>query len=211
MRGRGRGRGRVRDARARARCAMRVRDARARCAMRGVTEGPRQKGDGSIRVGTLRHTQRGVSNGKREGGPGTLDALLARMPRLTLVLGLGAMAALLTAAACSSARSNQGAADGSSMTPAAPCPANVPCGCTCPTVDEDGGVCVCASFSMPACPTSVQADTSCHSSGSYMNCLGGVAGIECSCSDAGLWGADGGAGWDCIGTGQQCSGGTFSG
>ena len=122
---------------------------------------------------------------------------------LVYALGLAAVGGMLTAAQGCSTSSNQGAG--------APCPANVPCGCTCPTVDEDGGVCVCASFSMPACPTSLESDPSCHSSGSCMNCLGGVAGIECRCSDAGPWGTDGGAGWECIGTGQQCSGGTFHG
>jgi hypothetical protein len=98
--------------------------------------------------------------------------------------------------------------------PEAACPANVACGCTCPTVDEDGAVCICASFSMPACPAAVQTmvGLECKSSGSCMNCLGGAAGIICNCTDAGPAQTDaGGLHWVCIPTEQGCRGGTFHG
>jgi hypothetical protein len=102
-------------------------------------------------------------------------------------------------------------AEDASGTSADACPSGVACGCSCPT-SYDGGVCVCASFSMPECPVSVQSEGACQSAGSCMNCLGGAAGIICGCSDAGLQGTDGGgAQWQCIPTEQACTGGTFHG
>jgi hypothetical protein len=91
---------------------------------------------------------------------------------------------------------------------ASACPSGVACGCSCPT-SYDGGACVCANFSMPECPLSAQSAPACEFAGPCMNCLQGVAGIICNCSDAGLQGADGGAHWLCIGTEQACTGGTF--
>jgi hypothetical protein len=124
---------------------------------------------------------------------------------------LGAMLLAFVVSACASNSSADAVAEASSPE-ASPCPANVPCDCSCPTA-EDGGQCVCASFSMPACPASLQSDMgqSCVSGESCMNCIGGVAGIECSCSDFGPGAADGGLHWLCIGTGEQCTGGTWHG
>src|SRR5580658_3071548 len=90
------------------------------------------------------------------------------------------------------------------------CPSGVPCGCSCPT-SYDGGVCVCTNFSMPECPLSAQSSPACDFNGSCMNCLGGAAGIICNCSDAGPPSTDGGAQWQCTGTEQACTGGTFHG
>jgi hypothetical protein len=41
--------------------------------------------------------------------------------------------------------------------------------------------------------------------------MSGVAGIECHCTDAGVQGADGGAQWQCLGTEEACTGGTWHG
>jgi hypothetical protein len=90
------------------------------------------------------------------------------------------------------------------------CPTGVPCGCSCPA-SYDGGACVCANFSMPECPLSAQSELACEFSGPCMNCLGGAAGIICNCSDAGAPSTDGGAKWQCMGTEQACTGGTFHG
>ncbi len=94
------------------------------------------------------------------------------------------------------------------------CPSGVACGCSCPT-SYDGGVCVCANFSMPECPLSAQSSPAwpaCDFAGPCMNCLGGAAGIICNCTDAGLPSTDaGGAQWQCIPTEQACTGGTFHG
>jgi hypothetical protein len=99
-------------------------------------------------------------------------------------------------------------ADGGSNEATA-CPSGVACGCSCPT-SYDGGVCVCANFSMPECPLSVQSAPACEFAGPCMNCLGGAAGVICNCSDAGLQSTDGGGGrWRCLGTEQACTGGSF--
>jgi hypothetical protein len=45
---------------------------------------------------------------------------------------------------------------------------------------------------------------------SCMNC-DGVSGTMCRCGDAGVPNADGGLEWQCIGTGEACTGGTFHG
>jgi hypothetical protein len=100
------------------------------------------------------------------------------------------------------------------------CPSNVPLGCSCPT-SYDGGVCVCACLStpdrsMPECPADLQGGgptwpVACDQAGSCMNC-GGTAGVICTCLDAGVVGADGGGSyWQCLGTEQACTGGTFHG
>jgi hypothetical protein len=56
-----------------------------------------------------------------------------------------------------------------------------------------------------------QSSPACDFNGSCMNCLGGAAGIICNCSDAGPPSTDGGAQWQCTGTEQACTGGTFHG
>ncbi|MGH7438007.1 MAG: hypothetical protein ACRENE_20185 [Polyangiaceae bacterium] len=88
------------------------------------------------------------------------------------------------------------------------CPNQVPLGCSCPTT-YDGGVCVCSCFSMPECPAEVLSSqpVACDRAPSCMNCIGGVAGVMCSCIASG----DGGSYWQCLGTEQSCTGGTFHG
>jgi hypothetical protein len=89
----------------------------------------------------------------------------------------------------------------------ASCPQGVPCGCSCPNGD-DGGVCVCQNFSMPACPSNAVPSTSCNYNGDCMGC-GEGAGFTCGCSDAGALDTDGGgAHWLCVGTEYACTGGT---
>ncbi len=95
---------------------------------------------------------------------------------------------------------------------ASSCPPDVPCGCSCPTTD-DAGACTCGHSSVPACPAALQSEEgmACTPSGtSCMNCIGGAAGVLCSCLEIGLPDS-GGAVWQCIGTGQGCTGGTFHG
>jgi hypothetical protein len=89
----------------------------------------------------------------------------------------------------------------------ATCPPDIPCGCACPS-GNDGGVCVCQNFSMPACPASFLSGPC----GDSENCMGCQenAGFTCICSDdAGASGSDGGGPqWQCIATGYACTGGT---
>jgi len=99
-----------------------------------------------------------------------------------------------------------GSPDSEAVGDSASCESGVPLGCSCPTSGD--GDCVCACFSMPECPTSFQADlpSSCTAAGSScMNCLGGEAGIICTCAGS----DDGGAQWLCTPTEEACTGGTF--
>ena len=80
-------------------------------------------------------------------------------------------------------------------------------GCTCPAGDA-GGLCVCKSFSLPACPSGAATSASCTYSGTCMGCSEG-SGFTCACSDAGAPEPDGGGPqWICIGTEQACTGGS---
>jgi hypothetical protein len=86
------------------------------------------------------------------------------------------------------------------------CPSGVPCECACPT-GGDGGVCVCETFSMPACDMTIDR-TPCTANTGCMGCFEG-SGFECACvDDAGATIADGGGVWQCIGTEYPCTGGT---
>jgi hypothetical protein len=86
------------------------------------------------------------------------------------------------------------------------CPDGAPCDCACPT-GGDGGVCMCETFSMPACDMTIDR-TPCNANAGCMGCSGG-SGFECECTDeAGATIADGGGVWQCIGTEYPCTGGT---
>jgi hypothetical protein len=93
-------------------------------------------------------------------------------------------------------------------------PSDIATGCSCPTSDN-GQPCVCDCFSMPECPADLQGGgptwpVACDHADSCMNC--GGAGVICNCLDAGVVGADGGGSyWQCLGTEQACTGGTFHG
>jgi hypothetical protein len=80
---------------------------------------------------------------------------------------------------------------------------NVPCNCV--YSPDDGGIYVCDSLTMPACPA-VTAGLCNASQGPCMTC-GGVGGpVTCGCSDQGPFAGDAGPEWMCIGTEETCKG-----
>jgi hypothetical protein len=79
----------------------------------------------------------------------------------------------------------------------------VPCNCVySPT---DGGIYVCDSFTMPACPASTSG--ACDPEQSPCMSCGTFAGPkECGCQTSGPFLGDGGPQWQCLGTGETCQG-----
>jgi len=78
---------------------------------------------------------------------------------------------------------------------------NVPCNCV--YHPDDGGIYVCDSFTMPACPA--VAPQQCDSfGGGCMTCGGPLGPAECGCS--GPFPGDAGYVWTCIGTEETCKG-----
>lgn len=84
----------------------------------------------------------------------------------------------------------------------------VPCNCV--YHPDDGGIYVCDSFTLPACPISNALSGSvtgpCDSIQSpCMTCGGSGGPAECVCGDGGPT-SDGGSEWFCLGTEQACAG-----
>jgi hypothetical protein len=79
----------------------------------------------------------------------------------------------------------------------------VPCNCV--YRPDDGGIYVCDSFTVPACPavTSGPCDSS---QGPCMSCGKLEAPTECGCSDEGPFAGDAGPTWMCLGTEEACQG-----
>lgn len=79
----------------------------------------------------------------------------------------------------------------------------VPCNCV--YHPNDGGVYICDSFTMPACPA-VTSGACDFPQGACMTCGGFAGPAECGCTDAGLFAGDAGVVWQCIGTEEACRG-----
>ncbi len=84
----------------------------------------------------------------------------------------------------------------------------VPCNCV--YQPDDGGIYVCDSFTIRACPSTNQftgqATGSCDpTQGPCMTCGGSGGPAECLCGDGGRT-SEGGSEWSCLGTEQACAG-----
>ncbi len=200
--------------------------------MRGGPTRGRPADQGPAQCGPTRPTIPAQKDGAT---PGTRSAWLARMAcNPAFARGLVGVTALLTAiAGCTSTGSNPGAAGSGAATcnggclcfsTSATCPGNclkthrtdgsfvcgyscdapgVPCNCIYSTAD--GGIYVCDSFTMPACPANTSGacnpgQPSCMSCGTF------AGPEECGCQTSGPFVGDAGPQWQCLGTEQACEG-----
>jgi hypothetical protein len=79
----------------------------------------------------------------------------------------------------------------------------VPCNCV--YQPDDGGIYVCDSFSLPACPA-ITSGACTFPQGTCMTCGTFAGPSECGCTDAGLFAGDAGVVWECVGTEEACKG-----
>jgi hypothetical protein len=79
------------------------------------------------------------------------------------------------------------------------CPVGVLCDCT-----ENGADVQCSPTTLPACPSGAGLGQACALGAGCFDCSSGVAGSECTCSNAFV--SDGGSAWLCIGTEHPCVG-----